>query len=248
MDVADLNGRVALITGAGSGIGRACAIRLAADGATVVTLDNAGEVDHRLDVRDEAGVEAMVASIVAEHGSLDIVVNAAGVAGGGPVHMVPMEEWDRVIGINLTGTFVVCKHATTAMLANKRGSIINIASVEGIEGTEGGSAYNASKAGVILLTKTMAIDYGRHGIRANAICPGGINTPMLRDLIDAPGMEKYREAMLGAHQLGRFGEPEEIAAVAAFLASDDASFVTGHAMVADGGMTAGLRPGLFEEF
>ena len=248
MDVADLNGRVALITGAGSGIGRACAIRLAADGATVVTLDIAGEVDHRLDVRDEAGVEAMVASIVAEHGSLDIVVNAAGVAGGGPVHMVPMEEWDRVIGINLTGTFVVCKHATTAMLANKRGSIINIASVEGIEGTEGGSAYNASKAGVILLTKTMAIDYGRHGIRANAICPGGINTPMLRDLIDAPGMEKYREAMLGAHQLGRFGEPEEIAAVAAFLASDDASFVTGHAMVADGGMTAGLRPGLFEEF
>ena len=162
--------------------------------------------------------------------------------------MVPIEEWDRVISINLTGTFVVCKHATTAMLANKRGSIINIASVEGIEGTEGGSAYNASKAGVILLTKTMAIDYGRHGIRANAICPGGINTPMLRDLIDSPGMEKYREAMLGAHQLGRFGEPEEIAAVAAFLASDDASFVTGHAMVADGGMTAGLRPGLFEEF
>ena len=246
--MADLNGRVALVTGAGSGIGRACAVRLAADGATVVTLDIIGEVDHRLDVRDEAGVEAMVSSIVAEHGSLDIVVNAAGVAGGGPVHMVPIEEWDRVISINLTGTFVVCKHATTAMLANKRGSIINIASVEGIEGTEGGSAYNASKAGVILLTKTMAIDYGRHGIRANAICPGGINTPMLRDLIDSPGMEKYREAMLGAHQLGRFGEPEEIAAVAAFLASDDASFVTGHAMVADGGMTAGLRPGLFEEF
>ena len=246
--MADLNGRVALVTGAGSGIGRACAVRLAADGATVVTLDIIGEVDHRLDVRDEAGVEAMVSSIVAEHGSLDIVVNAAGVAGGGPVHMVPIEEWDRVISINLTGTFVVCKHATTAMLANKRGSIINIASVEGIEGTEGGSAYNASKAGVILLTKTMAIDYGRHGIRANAICPGGIITPMLRDLIDSPGMEKYREAMLGAHQLGRFGEPEEIAAVAAFLASDDASFVTGHAMVADGGMTAGLRPGLFEEF
>ena len=96
---------------------------------------------------------------------------------------------------------------------------------------------------LILLTKTMAIDYGASGIRANAICPGGVDTPLLRDLIDAPGMEDYRASMLGAHKLGRFGQPAEIAAVASFLASDDASFVTGHALVADGGMTAGLRPG-----
>ena len=246
--MADLSGRGALVTGAGSGIGKQCAERLRSDGATVVTLDISGEVDHEIDVRSESEIEALVASILSDHGQLDIVVNAAGVAGGGPVHMVPLEEWDRVMSINLTGTFLVCKHAVAAMLQHKRGSVINIASVEGIEGTEGGSAYNASKAGVILLTKTMAIDYGIHGIRANAICPGGIDTPMLRQFIDAPGLEKYRDTMLDAHMLGRFGQPEEIAAVAAFLASDDASFVTGHALVADGGMTAGLRAGLFENF
>lgn len=142
----------------------------------------------------------------------------------------------------------MCKHATAQMLTQKRGSIINISSIEGIEGTEGGSAYNASKAGVILLTKTMAIDYGRFGIRANAICPGGIETPLLMDVMNAPGLEDYKSTMLNAHQLGRFGQPEEMAAVAAFLASDDASFVTGHALVADGGMTAGLRPGIFGDF
>lgn len=243
-----IHDRTALVTGAGSGIGKACVERFRSEGAIVVTLDITGDVDHLIDVRDEQGVQAAVADTVARHGRLDIVVNAAGVAGGGPVHMVPIEEWERVIGINLTGTFLVCKYAAQAMLAQKSGSIVNISSIEGLEGTEGGSAYNASKAGVILLTKTMAIDYGLHGIRANAICPGGVDTPLLRDLIDAPGMEVYRSTMLAAHKLGRFGRADEIAAVAAFLASDDASFVTGHAMVADGGMTAGLRPGLFESF
>jgi len=240
--------RVAFVTGAASGIGQACVERFRADGAVVATLDIVGDVDYLVDVRDEPAVQAAIAATVEQHGRLDVVVNAAGVAGGGPVHMVPIEEWERVIGINLTGTFLVCKYAAEAMLRQGSGSIVNISSIEGIEGTEGGSAYNASKAGVILLTKTMAIDYGLHGIRANAICPGGIDTPLLRDLIDAPGMEVYRSTMLAAHKLGRFGRADEIAAVASFLASDDASFVTGHAMVADGGMTAGLRPGLFETF
>lgn len=240
--------RVAFVTGAASGIGQACVERFRADGATVATLDIVGDVDHLVDVRDEPSVRDAVAATVEKLGRLDVVVNAAGVAGGGPVHMVPLEEWERVIGINLTGTFLVCKYAAEAMLRQGSGSIVNISSIEGIEGTEGGSAYNASKAGVILLTKTMAIDYGLHGIRANAICPGGVDTPLLRDLIDAPGMEAYRSTMLAAHKLGRFGRADEIAAVASFLASDDASFVTGHAMVADGGMTAGLRPGLFESF
>lgn len=246
--MAKLDGMVALVTGGASGIGRASAERFRADGATVVTLDLSGDVDHHADVRDEAAIEHIVADTVDRHGSLDAVVNAAGVAGGGPVHMVPIEEWERVMSVNLTGTFLVCKHAAAQMLRQGKGSIVNIASIEGIEGTEGGSAYNASKAGVILLTKTIAIDYGRHGIRANAICPGGVDTPLLRDLIDAPGMEDYRAKMLDAHMLGRFGQPNEIAAVAAFLASDDASFVTGSAMIADGGMTAGLRAGFFDSF
>ncbi|MEZ5239197.1 MAG: SDR family NAD(P)-dependent oxidoreductase [Microthrixaceae bacterium] len=187
-------------------------------------------------------------SIVGEHGRIDVVVNAAGVAGGGPVHLVESEEWDRVVDVNLKGTFSVCKHACARMVTQRSGSVVNIASIEGLEGTEGGSAYNASKAGVILLTKTMAIDYGRTGIRVNAVCPGGINTPLLSSLIDQPGMEDYRAKMLDAHKLGRFGEPEEVANAVLFLASSEASFVTGTAMVVDGGMTAGLGVGFFDEF
>lgn len=118
----------------------------------------------------------------------------------------------------------------------------------GIEGTEGGSVYNASKGGVIMLTKSMAIDYGKTGIRVNAVCPGGIKTPLLLGLIDQPGMEGYKSKMLEAHKLGRFGEPEEIANAVLFLASSEASFMTGSAMVVDGGMTAGLGGGFFGEF
>ncbi len=242
-----LDQTVAVVTGAASGIGAACAERLSAEGAAVATVDISEGVDHVLDVRDEAAVRAAFEAVVAEHGRLDSVVHAAGVAGGGPVHLLEADEWDRVIDVNLKGTFLVDKYSSIHMLAQGSGSIVNIASIEGIEGTEGGSAYNASKGGVVMLTKSMAIDYGRRGIRVNCICPGGIDTPLLRSITDSDGLDLYRERLREEHLLGRFGRPDEIAAAAAFLASEDASFMTGHALVVDGGFTAGLRVGLLEQ-
>jgi NAD(P)-dependent dehydrogenase (short-subunit alcohol dehydrogenase family) len=156
-----------------------------------------------------------------------------------------------VLDINLKGTFLVCKHALAQMLAQEplsgeRGSIINIASIEGLEGTAGGSAYNASKGGVVLLTKNLAIDYGRSGIRANAICPGFIETPMLAGVLDNPAMAKVRAEIEHEHKLRRFGRPDEIASVASFLAGRDASFVSGQAIAVDGGFTAGRDPHVTE--
>jgi len=242
--------KTVIVTGAGSGIGKATAARLLAQGDTVVAADLAAPpaqpnlVPVAADVRDEDAVHAMVAAAVGAGGRLDGVVNAAGVAGGGPVHLLERTEWQRVIDVNLTGTFIVCKHALGPMIEHRRGSIVNVASIEGIQGTEGGSSYNASKAGVVMLTKNMAIDYGRLGIRVNCICPGFIETPMLESVMGSPEMADFRERYRAEHKLGRFGRPDEIASAALFLASDDASFVTGHALVVDGGYTAGTRTAL----
>ncbi len=198
------------------------------------------------DIADESSIRDAIDGVVRDHGRVDVVLNAAGVAGGGPIHLLDAAEWERVVRVNLTGTFLVCKHALTHMVEQKSGSLVNISSIEGVEGTEGGSSYNASKGAVVLLTKNLAIDYGRVGVRANCICPGFIETPMFESVMGLEGMQQVREQYREAHKLGRFGRPEEIASAAAFLASEDASFVTGHALVVDGGFTAGMRTGVLE--
>lgn len=248
-----LDGKIAVITGVSSGIGAACAARFHTEGATIVGFDVHDPPDghaplaafHRVDVRDEEAVRTAIESAVNDHERIDVVVNAAGVAGGGPVHVLAQEEWDRVLDINLKGTYLVSKHALAAMLEQRSGSIVNLASIEGLEGMDLTSAYNASKGGVVQLTRQMAVDYGRVGIRVNCLCPGFIETPMTERLLAVP---ELRDRVVDAHLLGRVGQPEEVAAAAVFLASDDASFVTGHALVVDGGLTAGHRFGLSAMF
>ncbi len=247
-----LAGKVALVTGAASGIGLACAQRYAREGAVVIGTDLNPSDDSCfsnficLDVTDSAAQQAAVAEVLQSHARIDVLLTAAGVGDAGPVHLVEEDAFDRVMNINLKGTFLSIKAVLPAMMAQRSGSIITVASVEGINGCEGGSSYNASKGAVVLLTKNAAIDYGRMGIRVNCICPGFIDTPMFRQVMDMEGLEAFRDDVKNQHKLGRFGLPEEIAGAAFFLASDDASFVSGQNLVVDGGYTAGHSHGLLE--
>ena len=250
-----LDDRVALVTGGTSGIGLACATRFAREGARVAVLDVAEPPEAawktvcqadsealklEADVRDEESIQGAVARVTQARGPIDILVNAAGVHGIGSVDVLESEEWDRILDINLKGTYLVSKHVVPGMRERRRGSIINLASVEGLEGMESQAAYNASKGGVVLLTRNMACDFGPDGVRVNCLCPGYIETPMTQ-LLREEALQPIHDRFLALHLLGRSGQPEEVAGAALFLASDDASFVTGHALAVDGGFTAGRR-------
>ncbi len=254
--MARLTGKTALITGAASGIGAACARRFSAEGATVAGLDLQKPIDDSwnqvvraapasvfvdgVDVREEAAVARAVKAVLERLGRIDVLVNAAGVAGGGAAHQLTEQDWDRVVDINLKGSFLVAKHVLAPMLARRAGSIVNIASVEGLEAMTGSPAYNASKGGVVLMTKNLALDYAREGIRVNCVCPGVIDTPLTAGL-KQPQLAAIQDQLRKWHAMERFGRPDEVAACVLFLASDDASFVTGSALVVDGGWTAGRR-------
>ena len=248
-----LTGKVALVTGGGSGIGRASALTFAREGAKVVVADVAvegGEETVRLiqqhggeaifvktDVARAAEVEALVARAVQTYGRLDCAHNNAGIEGAAATVVDYAEDaWERVIAINLKGVWLCMKYEIPQLLKQGGGALVNTASTAGLVGYRGGSAYVASKHGVVGLTKTAALEYAKAGVRVNAVCPGAIDTPMMGRLT---GHRPQRaERMAAAEPVGRMGRPEEIAEAVVWLCSEAASFVTGHAMAVDGGLTA----------
>lgn len=240
-------GRVALVTGAGSGVGLATAMRLADDGALVacadITTNGTGErlgpagLDVEVDVTDEAAVRAAVTSVVEWAGRLDVVVNAAGVASFGHTADVERPEWQRVMEVNLTGPFLVIREALPHLIES-RGAVVNVASLAGVRGWRYGAAYSASKGGLVALTRSLAVEYAKAGVRFTCVCPGSVDTPLrasIRPVPDAdPDLLAHGRALVDPP----VSDPEEIAAAIAFLGSKEARFATGAVLRMDGGAGA----------
>jgi NAD(P)-dependent dehydrogenase (short-subunit alcohol dehydrogenase family) len=247
------DGRVAVVTGGGSGIGQATAIRLAAEGATVVAIDvdatglettteraskaaNAegltSTISSRIgDVTDRDFAPAIVDEIIDEHGRLDVLANVAGILRTGITHEASLDDWDRVLSVNLTGTFLCCRAAIPALL-DSGGNIVNVSSTSALAGHPWAAAYSASKGGVLALTRTIAVEYGQQGLRCNAVCPGSIDTPITQDFVFPEGVNTKLVRRMMA--LDRPRGPETVAAAIAFLASDDAAHVNGEDVRVDG--------------
>lgn len=252
-----LEGKVAIVTGGASGIGRAVAARFLGEGAAVVVADRSGrraaEAVEALapdgvgasavkaDVSVDGDARRVVEHAVATFGGLDILANIAGVVLPGTVLDTTEEDFDRTFAVNVKGGFLCSKHAVPELRRRGGGSILFIGSTTGIEGTAGQLAYGASKAAVLNMVRTLALDHGGDGIRVNCVCPGPTRTPPMAAFLDASGLQE--SDLVNRVALGqRLAEPDEVAAAFCFLASDDASFVTGHALVVDGGLLAGRPP------
>jgi NAD(P)-dependent dehydrogenase (short-subunit alcohol dehydrogenase family) len=251
---ARLDGKVAIVTGAARGLGLSIAQRFAGAGATVVLSDLPGEALESAaaaiggsasavacDVTDEASVAALVSGTVEKHGKLDVMVSSAGVAGVAPIVQMSLEEWRRVLAVDLDGVFLCTKHAGAVMAAAGSGNIINIASIKAFGGSPATAHYGAAKAGVVSLSKSAAMELRSFGVRVNAICPGWVQTDMIdsnRAALEELLPMTFDEYI--GHIQGRLGEPDEIAGVALFLASERARFSSGSTYVVDGGATASL--------
>ena len=248
-------GKVSVVTGAGVGIGQAAAVAFAREGASVVVVDRSRENGESAtqalqreglqglfvlaDVSNETDVRRMVEQVVARWGRLDILVNNAGIYTQGDVTQTSLDDWNRIMAVNLTGAFLCAKYVVPVMVNHGGGVIVNVASEAGLVGIKGQVAYNVSKAGMIALTKSCAVDLAGQGIRVNAVCPGTTDTPLVRDAVShAPDPAAARRRLEAVRPLNRLGTPEEIASAILYLASSESGYATGAALSIDGGYTA----------